>query len=228
MDEKMLNKGREILEEIISQTFTMSTLNPKQVGFITQFLTNFYVKNTVFISTDYVELAHKLYEFKDNQMYSIVAVSTPEYEYLMFLVKGETKKTSLISRGLLNVLKEESTLVGEQMGAFVTQFHADFEMWKELIQNSTRSTRLSVSETNVDDFVSPSKEDLQLFYECGRKTKFVTIEEANDRATSSGKNVYKCSHCGYYHVGSEPSGMNIPSHVMEGRWRTAYRRKNRI
>jgi hypothetical protein len=217
---------KEIMSSLVDEVLCAANLPPRYVSFLRNGLRDHYEQFVLDINDDYPYLAHKLYEFNDNEMYSIVSLSFVNKPYVMFLIARGEISGQKVFRSLVTFIKDEHIYERENLGAILSKVSEISKIFQEMIASCTRTSRKAVG-VGVKDVELPSREELQRFYECERKVRYLSLTEL-ENALQVDKQGYLCHHCGTYHQGSSPTGEIIPAHIMYGRWVTTWRRKNGV
>lgn len=219
------------IKEVIDECLLEAKLPLDDVYRVRNALIKQYVDGVLYCSTDYKDTAAFLYGLNDNEFYYIVSFCVRE-EYVFLVYKKDVYDSRKWYGLILDELKSsgvEGKIVGER-----------FSLLKDLgllvhgiFHDCIRSKRKSVSAPiEQDEFIYPSYEVLKTYYECGRKRKFVSVSEASGNRDGFGSKdtaVYNCPHCSFYHIGrSKAEDYIIPEEVMTGRYKTAWRRYQKI
>ena len=123
---------------------------------------------------------------------------------------------------LISFIKDEGEYQRENLGAIIIEVKKVVYAIHEILHSCMRTTRKAVG-SGVKEIVFPSNDELQRFYECERKVRYISLETV-EKDLQVNKESYKCKHCGFFHQGSHPTGQVIPDEIMVGRWKTTWRR----
>ena len=185
-----------------------------------------FAEHVIMASDNYPDVIHTLYALNDKKRYSIVSFSYVD-EYSFFLIEADAVYPAQLIKEVSQRVKTEGSYQNSELQALFVNLSKTWVVLRELFADSTRTTRIASDEGDKGEVVLPPMVDMKRFYECERKTRYETIEEATDQLNFE-NSVYLCVHCGKLHQGKQPTGMSVPAHVMEGRYKTAYRRYHNI
>lgn len=216
----------KLLSYVIDETLMLSASPSPIVSALRAELHRHYDKATLMVSDDYPTIIDTLYGFNDNEMYSVLSLSF-EDEYTFFLLPTSAVASNKPINAFLAQLKMRNDYNGEETMEVVLALHGITRALNEILVNSTRTSRKAVGNNNKPVPKLPSMATMKVFYECGRKAKYVSVNEADVRL-GAGNNVYECEHCGLLHQGKEPTGQAIPQYIMNGRYSTAWRRYHKV
>lgn len=218
------------IQEIIDECLLDAQLPLSDVQRVRHLLTEQYVKGVLFCSTDYKETADFLYGQNDDEFYYIVSFCVQE-EYIFLVYKQTSYDSRKWYTFILDELKSqnvEGRIIGERfvllknLGSLVHGVFSD----------CVRSKRKAVGLEHEDTFIYPPDNVLKEYYECGRKRKFTSSEEAWNSKDSFGSedvSVYVCPWCQSFHIGrGKVKGLTVPEEIMIGRYKTAWRRYQKI
>lgn len=210
------------LDSVVEEVLLSSSLNPKITAFMLSTLKDYYSGNVISVSDSYPDTVAALYAIDDEKMYSIVSFSyVDEYVFILMPAEHVTPGQHIIKKIIAEV-KNSNNFTNVEIGETVRQIQDVRKALTEVFSSSTRTTRRATG-THEKVAVLPSLSEMQVFYECGRKVKYLTYEEALVQLDADNQ-PYFCSHCKNYHQGRLPSGDPVPQGIMEGRWRTTWRR----
>lgn len=219
-----MDAGKRI-SVLVDEAVITADLPPSVVSIFRAAFVEHFDTTTIMVSRDYKALAAKLYSMRDEVQYAIFGLSYPDCEYMYFLIRAEDLKAQSVLRKVVAGFKASlSFQKSEDIGEFVYRVSTAHKTLQELLDDCVRSKRTSHADATDKEADLPSMEELQIFYECGRKHKYVSLDEA-ETSLESGNQVYQCHWCKSWHQGHPPTGMDIPQHIKEGRWMTTYRRK---
>jgi hypothetical protein len=219
-----MHKG--YMDTLVDDVLCSANLPPRYVNFLRTELIEHYNKVVIDVSDDYPLLASELYGLNDNVVYSIFALSYVDREYLMLLMRHDDVDAKVAFMSLVKLIKSDGLYQREKLGEIIVKVGKLRDEFKDLVNSCVRTSRKATG-SGVKEVTLPSKEELQRFYECGRKVAYPSLE-ALQEALQVKKQGYLCKHCGFYHQGSQPTGQEIPEHIMYGRWVTNWRRKNNV
>lgn len=214
-----------VFDTVIDEVLSEASFSPNLVDLMSSLLKTHYAEQTLMVSDDYPAVVERLYGFDDKKMYSIVSLSFVDV-YLFFLLPAVAMSHRTVVKELIDVIKNEGTLTNRELGEVVGLIHETKKALDEVLSSSTRTTRKATS-NQVGEVVLPPMEEMRLFYECGRKVRYPSVEAA-ELELQQGNDIYLCSHCDEYHQGRTPTGMSVEQKVMEGRWRTIWRREHGV
>jgi hypothetical protein len=220
-----------LLDSTIDEIFLSSTLPSKFISFIREAFTERHINSAVIASTDLKDAKNKLYELNNGQKYSILAVDVQTFSYLVIPDYQFSIHRNMLQQLFSDVILriKESGISGHDLDPHVVELHRVKAELKNVFNELTMSSRIAVLSQNVDNehFIFPDNTVLKEYYECGRKTKYATMDDAQKDLLSV-NTIYSCSHCNHYHQGHEPSYQVIPQQVMEERWKVSWRRYQRV
>lgn len=219
--------SEKLLSSIIDEALTLSSCSPRITNLMREVFIAHYATHTLYVSDNYPEIINVLYGMNDSKMYSIVSLSFVD-EYMFFLLPLEQVSPRNSIRKIIVEVKKKNNFSNLELGILIKQIHEMKTMLQELFDSSVRTSRKAVGSNDiVSEPVLPSMEDMKRFYECERKATYSSTENATLKLSGVNE-VYTCLHCGNLHQGQKPTGMTVPKNVMEGRYRTAWRRYHGI
>lgn len=212
----------------------LSPFNSADTYHLISLLREYFIDSTLLVTDSDSEMREFVYgtDVGVDRQHVIVALSFISEPYLLFIGANEYVTLASVQREFIAYMKkrlvqqaeiEKRKVYGHEIAETVNLVVQIFNNMRELLNSSVRSKRKGYNTAVHDDVELPSKEVLQKFYECGRKS--VLSEQDRQRFVLEGEEtVYLCSRCGGYHRGHTPTGQKIPEEIMYGRWRTAWRR----
>lgn len=213
----------------VQELFIDSELTPEVTGMLLDELNGYFTSKTLLHSNDIPTVIRHLYSIGDHERYSIISVCG-FHGYEAVLIPSLQPFLKSTSHKTISFLKESGKYEREVLHAEILKVNQLLKAVLELLRNSTRTTRRAIGHNELaEEFEFPDNETLKVFYECGRKISYDSIEtvlnELNDET-----NAYLCKHCGRYHQGrfSVPGATPVPEGVMQGRYKTAWRRYKKI
>jgi hypothetical protein len=213
------------LSAFVDEIISMSSLPPR----ITEFYRNKVVQhlddNVLSQSNNYPLIASELYGFNDEIMYSIVSLSFVN-DYMFFLIRKDDLVMKKPTIETINFIKNNYDYAGVDLGNIIKDVHAVKDELQNIIESSKRTTRKATG-SNVKEVELPDMSVMKEYYECGRKVSYDSLDLTEGKLSGANE-VYVCEHCGKYHQGKKPTGMNVPKDIMEGRYRTAWRRYHKV
>ena len=227
--------SKSLFLELFRDIFQESPLPPDEQFVFENLLTEFFEENVILVSDKYHDLTEEIYQDKNvGKIFRIAAISFEKPDYLLFLLdekivdfKAVFVKTMGIHKAKFS--REELSL---EMKDFAPKWAEYSSMFRNLLNSSLRSVRKVKENRNSvksDDFLFPDLKTMEIFYKCGRKIRFENKEKAeNSQIESGAKSVYECSFCLGWHSGNPPTGQEIPQEIMEGRYKTIWRRMQGI
>ena len=211
----------------VQELFIDSDLTPDVTCLLLAELNTYFETRTIAHSDNLPVLVKTLYARNDNAMYSIISVcDVGGYEAVLITPLQHIIKES--SQQALTYLKASGQYEGVTLHTEISKLNALLKVVLELLKNSTRTSRKAIGDS-VKEIDFPDDETLQVFYECGRKVSYDSLEEGEDSLDEE-NNVYLCRHCNKYHQG-RASAVNAPPvdyEVKLGRYKTAWRRYHKI
>jgi hypothetical protein len=220
-----------LLDSTIDEILLTSSLPSKFVSFLREAFTEQNINSPVVASADFKDTKNKLYELNDGQKYSIIAIDVNNFSYVIIPDYQFSIHRNMLQQVFSSVIfrMRESGISGHDLDPYVVELHRIKAQLKNVFTELTMSSRIAVLSQKVDNehFTFPDNTVLKVYYECGRKTKYATMDEAQ-RDLLSVNTIYSCKHCNNYHQGHEPSQQVIPQHVMEERWKVSWRRYQHI
>jgi rubrerythrin len=217
--------SKSLLASVIEEVVALSTLPPVIASIVRNRLITYYDNHTLLVSEDYPDVLKTLYSYDDNKKYCIISLTSSEGYPFILLPYMEAHYPKVFSEIIVEV-KNKFELSNSEIGAVVEKIQQVRKSLKEIIDSSTRTSRMATGFTE-SNFAFPPVEVMQKFYECGRKAVYYSYEETQ-RLLMADNDVYKCKHCSFYHQGQTPTGDEIPQEIKEGRWRTGWRRYHNI
>lgn len=208
---------------LIDEILQLSASPPAIVNALRTELIRHYTKATIMVSHSYPEPIAALYSLNDNEMYSLISLSFADDKDVFFLLPAQDIPPHKVVKAFLAQLKMRNNYTGAETMEVVKNITVITHALHEALTSSTRTTRRAVGNNGKNVAVLPSMIKLKVFYECGRKKRYSSSEEAKNDL-DIGNDTYACDHCGGYHQGKQPTGQSIPRHIMEGRYTTAWRR----
>lgn len=213
----------------VQELFIDSALTPEATRLLLDELDRYFVSSTLDHSANLPSVVSNLYAIGDHKMYTIISVcGFNSYEAVLIpplqnIIKPSSQKT-------INFLRESGKYEKHALHAEITKVNSLLKDVLELLKNSTRTTRRAIGNgvpTPEVDF--PDYETLKAFYECGRKVSYKSIAEGEANLEYL-NNIYLCAHCNRYHQGQSKvsSAPPVAEEVKLGRYRTAWRRYNKI
>lgn len=206
-----------------------STLSPDATRFLLNELDSSFAKGTLAYSSDLPYVVRSLYAIGDQEMYSIISVCGFEgYEAVLVPPLMTLTKSSLVST--IQMLKDSGKYEKESLQTEIAKATQLLRAVLELLRDSTRTSRRAIGHgVATEEFEFPDYEILKAFYECGRKVAYESIAEVESNL-ESGNDVYLCVHCSKYHQGKSKlySAPPVAEEVILGRYKTAWRRYNRV
>jgi hypothetical protein len=213
----------------VQELFTDSDLTPEVTSLLLNELDEYFVSNTLDYSDNLPSVVRNLYEIGDNEMYTIISVcGFNGYEAVLIrplqhIIKAASQKT-------IDFLRESGHYEKYALHAEILKVNTLLKTVLELLRNSTRTTRRAIGNgVATEEIEFPDYETLKAFYECGRKVTYESMAEGEAKLEYV-NNIYLCVHCNKYHQG-QPKVSTAPpvaEEVMLGRYRTAWRRYNKI
>jgi hypothetical protein len=219
--------SQKLLSSIIDESLTLSNCSPYVTGLMREVFISHYATHTLFVSDNYPEIINVLYGMNDQKMYSIVSLSFVD-EYMFFLLPLDQVSPRDAIREIISEVKQHTNFSNLELGKLIKNIHEVKFMLQMVFDSSIRTSRKAVGNNIVvSEPVLPPIEEMKRFYECERKTIYSSTEDATQKLSGVNE-VYTCPHCGKLHQGQKPTGMAVPQNVMEGRYRTAWRRYHGI
>ena len=215
----------KLFSNVVDEALTLSASSPTITSLLRAELIAYYADAVIFASDNYPDTINVLYAIDDNQMYSIVSLSY-EDEYSFFLIPADGVAPRPVMKNVINRIKTEFDLEGRELGEEIRKVQALNAVLHQILVSSTRTTRKAIHSI-PKEIILPPVEEMQRYYECGRKTQYDTREEAESHISGENQS-YRCNHCNLYHQGKEPTGQSIPTEIMHGRWQTAWRRYHNV
>lgn len=210
------------MDSLIDEALSWSSVPPEITSRLRTELSDYYSQVLLMVDDFYPDVVKELYSLNDQKAYSIVSLSFAD-EYIFMLLPTSKVSSRVPVNAILKEWKQANTqLPGRMIGEMAERITSVQRSLDEILKNSTRTTRVAAG-LHAKEFVMPEIEVMQRFYECGRKHSYPTAAEATEHLHSE-NGIYECPWCHGYHQGHLPTGMTIPRDVMEGRWRTAWRR----
>ena len=211
-----------VFETVVDEVLTVSAAKPVMVSALRAALLSYYDEHVLFVTDDYPACVDMLYGFNDKKIYSILSLSFVD-EYVFILMRADKVSPRQIVSSIINdVKKSNPDLTGPEIQNVVFKALEVKNALIELLVSSTRTSRKAAGD-DIKTVVLPDMAVMQAFYECGRKVQYGSTVEAAEHVTGDNE-VYVCTHCGLYHQGKSPTGQTVPQNIMEGRYRTAWRR----
>lgn len=214
----------------VQELFIDSELTPDATCLFLKEVNDLFVSQTIIHSDNLPLVIRKLYAINDNEMYSIISVChSGGYEAVLMpqltpsMFKEVRKKT-------IELLKTSGKYSGEKLYNEILKVGSLLQSITILLKDSTRTSRRAIGDgvlTHEIEF--PDFETLKAFYECGRKVSYESMVEGEANLEYN-NNIYLCVHCSKYHQG-QPRVSTAPpvaEEVILGRYRTAWRRYNKI
>lgn len=215
----------------VQEVFINSELTPDATCLFLKELNDLFVSKTIIQSNNLPLVVRRLYAIDDGEMYSIISVcSSDGYEAVLmpqlppFMFKKARTET-------IELLKLSGKYAGKDLYNEILKLGNLLNSVLTLLKDSTRTSRRAIGngQPPTHEVEFPDYETLKAFYECGRKVSYETMieGEANLEYNNS---IYLCVHCSKYHQG-KPRAFAAPSvaeEVILGRYRTAWRRYNKI
>lgn len=218
------------LTQQVQELFIDSELTPDVTCLFLKELNDIFVGNTIMHSNNLPAVVRRLYEIDDNQIYSIISVCTLDgYEAVLLpqllpeVFKNARNKT-------VELLKKSGKYAGKELYDEIFKLGALLAIVIRVLKHSTRTSRRAIGNGESSHEIEfPDYETLKAFYECGRKVAYASFGEGEANLEYN-NNVYLCIHCNKYHQG-QPKAATAPpvaEEVILGRYRTAWRRYNKI
>jgi len=213
-------------DSLVDEVMVLSPFSPKVTSWIAEKVKAHYRASVLFATVDYPLVADTLYSKDDNVMYAIVSVSYVDDYYFYLLPADAVKVNKSVLREITFYVKDHEASTNKEIGEVIGKSNTLLSALGELMVSSTRSRRKAIV-GDEPEFVLPSVEVMQAYYECGRKVQFSSEEDALEHL--EGENaVYRCKRCNLWHQGRHPTGQKVAQSVMEGRWRTVWRREHGV
>ncbi len=215
-----------VFDTVVDEVLTSSAAEPVMVSMLRAVLLAYYDEQVLLVTDDYPTCVGTLYSFNDNKIYSILSLSFVD-EYVFILMRADKVSPRKIISNIISEVKQSyRNLTGSEIQDIAFKALEVKNVLTEILVSSTRTSRKAIGlKTKVVDL--PDMAVMKAYYECGRKVRYSSASEAEEHA-NVGSEVYGCPHCGLYHQGQPPTGQVVPDNIMEGRYRTAWRRYHGI
>lgn len=215
-------KSYKTVDSLVDEVLSWSNVPPTITSRLRTAISAHYSQSLIMVDDFYPDVVNTLYALNDQGVYSIISLSFVDEYIFMLLPEDKVNLRNPVRSVLKEWKKENSHLSGAEIGEVARQVSTVQSNLNDILRDSTRTTRVATG-LHAKEFIMPDVEVMQRFYECGRKHSYATAAEAADHLHLE-NGIYECSWCHGYHQGHAPTGMTIPREIMEGRWRTAWRR----
>lgn len=215
----------------VQELFIDSELTPDVTCLFLKEVNDLFISATIIQSDKLPLVISRLYAINDNEMYSVISVCGVEgYEAVLIpqLSPSTFKKARTET---IKLLKSSGKYVGQDLFDEILKVGNLLNSVVRLLKDSTRTSRRAISNemlpTHEVEF--PDYKILKAFYECGRKVSYNSVPEGEANLEYN-NSIYLCVHCKKYHQGQPrvTTAPLVPEEVVLGRYKTAWRRYNKI
>lgn len=212
----------------IQDIFLASHLSPDLNFLLIEGIDDYFKNSTLAISDDLPRLVKKLYSIDDNKIYTIISVCSQD-QYQAVLLTPLLSFINHSSKNAITFLKQSGELSGHALADAIKDVNDLMKIALELLRDSTLSSRRAIGDKPVEDIEYPDYETLKSFYECGRKVKYSSYEEAESNLDAV-NSVYLCPLCSQYHQGQSTARKSppIPEDIKLIRYKKIWRRYHKI
>lgn len=205
-----------------------SNLTPKVNFLLLEGIDKYFKERTIEVSDNLPHLVKKLYAIGDGNLYTIISICNHD-GYQAVLLPPLTQFIRHSAKEAINFLKESREYNNESLGKPIREINTLMKVALEILRDSTRSSRKAIGDIPAGEVEYPDYETLKSFYECGRKVKYDSLEEAESKLAES-NNVYLCDRCSHYHQGRPIAHKApvVPEEIKLGRYKTVWRRYHKI
>lgn len=176
-------------------------------NYLVESLGRYIVENSMYRSSSYRGTLDFVYGLNDNEIYSVLS-APHDGHYDFFVVHSDYfhprsssyKHFNDIRMKCANFLKGLNRYEGQ---ALSLQFKLLSSSLNEIHDSFVYTSRRAVGLREVPEVVYPSVEKLKLFYECKRKVRYSSCEEAL-KSCFDYNEVYHCNHGDHFHQGRPP------------------------
>lgn len=222
---RVMTIQRHLLTLQIQELFLDSKLPPNVTLMLFNEIDAFFVGETIQQSDSIPPLLQQLYALDDDEYYSIINVSYLDgYQAVLLPALRKNIWRGSFS-GTQKYIKETYFNDKEVLREMMDSLNRLTETIQKMLTISTRTTRKAVGITPYADITFPDDETLKLFFECGRKIAYKSLEDVRNNL-EEGNTMYRCSHCAKYHQGKAKAADApvIPENVQLMRYRAVWRR----
>lgn len=223
----IMEAERHPLTLLMEELFISSHLTPAITSCLLRGVDSYFKANTIAISDNIPALTEQLYSIGDNEMYTIVSFCNQQ-GYQAVLLPQTTHFIRHSSQEAVKYIRESENYQKEQIAEEIGKINRLMKAALYILRDSTRTSRQAIGLSNKTiDF--PDFETLERFYQCGRKTQYLSQDDAMTNLSKDNR-VYQCPHCTYYHQGRTAlqNAPTIPHEIKLGRYKTAWRRYHKI
>jgi hypothetical protein len=162
-------------------------------------LREYFEDIVLFETSSHHEAFQFLYSQNDNKTYDILSIPNGDH-YDMFVTPSNDKFHEVVRCPAVGFLKDSGRYEREQLHFQLSNLGKNVLLLKRILKRDyTFTTRVATGDF-PDSLEYPSVGIMKLFYECERKVKYASPDEAMN-ALDTRCHVYSCKHCGYYHQG---------------------------
>jgi hypothetical protein len=136
--------SKSLLASVIEEVVALSTLPPVIASIVRNRLITYYDNHTLLVSEDYPDVLKTLYSYDDNKKYCIISLTSSEGYPFILLPYMEAHYPKVFSEIIVEV-KNKFELSNSEIGAVVEKIQQVRKSLKEIIDSSTRTSRLQVS-----------------------------------------------------------------------------------
>lgn len=204
-----------------------SHLTPEVNFMLLKGIDDYFKSQTIEITDNLPRLVKKLYAIGDGKLYTIIGVCyQDQYEAVLTTPLLNFIRSS--SQEAISFLKESSER-GESLEIAIRDVNDFMKVVLEVLRNSTLSSRKAIGDSAVKEVEYPDYGTLKAFYECGRKVKYHSYEEAESNLERV-NSIYLCSSCSHYHQGRAVArnAPPLPEDIKLSRYKTVWRRYHKI
>lgn len=212
----------------VQEIFLNSHLSPNINFLLIEGIDEYFKRSTLDISDNLPRLIKKLYSIGDNKIYTVISICS-QNQYKAVLISPLTHFINHSAKNAITFLRQSGAFNGNTLQTAIKDVNDLMKIALEVLRDSILSSRKAVGDKPIEDVDYPDYETLKSFYECGRKMKYSSYEEAESNLDAV-NSVYLCPICSYYHQGRAPSVKSLPisEDIKLSRYKKIWRRYHKI
>lgn len=212
----------------VEELFLNSNLTPKLNFLLLQGIDDYFKQQTIEISDNLPYLVKQLYSIADDELYTIISWCNHDgYQAVLLHPLSQFIRES--AKETIRFVKESDEYRNKSLEKAIRGVNALMKIVLEVLKDSTRTTRKAIGYVPAPEVEYPDFATLKRFYECDRKVRYDTYEEAESNLAEQ-NDAYACPHCFRYHQGRATlrNAPAIPEEITRGRYQTVWRRHHKI
>lgn len=216
------------LSDAVDEFLTASPLPAYLNGELVRLLEEQWDSNVQLVTDSDDEMREHIYGNPEKILYAVTALSYQDEPYMYMVIPWFSFEVRQVFNKLIRFYIDGGRYSSQvEMGEMIKTISKVKSNLNVLVSEGIlRSKRVNKNSDENPTFNLPSDEELQVFYECGRKVKYGSEQEAEEHLSENEHKLkpYLCVRCEKWHNGKPPTGEIIPKEVMVGRWRTTWKR----